>query len=199
MVLDLIVILIIALFTFIGYRQGLVKTAIKILAFFIALFISVSFYKVAGNVIINNTQFDEKIENKITSKVLPENYEEKVSILPDSLVQSGEENINTLAVNISHKIIYYGSFIILFIVVRIVLKFVTILADLITKLPIIKQFDKTGGFIYGLIKGFLIVTALFAVISLISPMLDEKYINAIDNSYLSKILYNHNIIIGFIK
>ena len=30
MILDLIVILIIALFTFIGYKQGLVKTAIKI-------------------------------------------------------------------------------------------------------------------------------------------------------------------------
>lgn len=199
MLLDLVVILIIALFTFIGYKQGLVKTAIKILAFFIALFIAVSFYKVVGNIIINNTQFDEKIENKIISKVLPENYEEKVNILPDSLVQSGEESINALAVNVSHKIIYYITFIILFIGIKIILKFVTILADLITKLPIIKQFDKTGGFIYGLIKGFLIVTALFAVISLISPMLDEKYINAIDNSYISKTLYNHNIIIGLIK
>ena len=199
MILDLIVILIIALFTFIGYKQGLVKTAIKILAFFIALFISISFYKVIGNVIINNTQFDEKIENKIVSKVLPENYEEKLSILPNSLVESGEQSVNNLAVVVSHKIIYYITFLVLFLAIRIVLKFVTILADLITKLPIIKQFDKTGGLIYGLAKGFVIVTALFAVISLISPMLDVKYINAIDNSYISKTLYRHNFIIGLIK
>ena len=199
MILDLIVILIIALFTFIGYKQGLVKTAIKILAFFIALFISISFYKVIGNVIINNTQFDEKIENKIVSKVLPENYEEKLSILPNSLVESGEQSVNNLAVVVSHKIIYYITFLVLFLAIRIILKFVTILADLITKLPIIKQFDKTGGLIYGLTKGFVIVTALFAVISLISPMLDVKYINAIDNSYISKTLYRHNFIIGLIK
>lgn len=33
MILDLIVILIIALFTFIGYKQGLIKSAIKIASF----------------------------------------------------------------------------------------------------------------------------------------------------------------------
>ena len=199
MILDLIVILIIALFTFIGYKQGLVKTAIKILAFFIALFVAVSLYKAVGNIVINNTQFDEKIENKIISKVLPENYEEKLDILPDSLIKSGEQSINGLAIVISQKVIYFITFIILFLVIRIALKFVTILADIITKLPIIKQFDKTGGLIYGLAKGIVIVTALFAVVSLISPMLDEKYVNTIQNSYISKTLYNHNLIIGLIK
>ena len=48
-------------------------------------------------------------------------------------------------------------------------------------------------------KGFIIVTVIFAVISLISPMLDAKYINAINNSYLSAMLYNHNLLIGLIK
>ena len=199
MLLDLIVILIIALFTFIGYKQGLVKIAIKVLAFFIALFIAVSLYKVVGNLIINNTNFDEKIENKILSKVLPENYEEKVSLLPDSLVESGGQTINNLAMTVSHKIVYYLTFLLLFILAKIFLQFVTILADLITKLPIIKQFDKLGGLIYGFIKGFLIVMVLFAFVSLLSPILDEKYIETIDNSYLSKTLYDHNIIIGLIK
>lgn len=199
MILDLIVILVIALFTFIGYKQGLVKTAIKILAFFIAMFVAISFYKVVGNVVINNTQFDEKIENKIVSKVLPENYQEKVEILPDSLVETGEKSINDMAKGVAEKVIYFITFIVLFLVIRIALKFVTILADLITKLPIIKQFDKAGGLIYGLAKGLIIVTAIFAVVSLLSPMLDAKYIEMIDKSYISKIFYNHNLIIGLIK
>lgn len=199
MVLDLIVILVIALFTFIGYKQGLVKTAIKILAFFIALFIAISFYKVVGNIVIEKTGFDEKIEEKIVSKVLPENYEEKVEILPDSLVKTGEQSINDFAKMISHRIIYIIVFIILFLGIKIILRFVTILADLITKLPIIKQFDKTGGLIYGLAKGFLIVTVIFAIISLISPMIDTKYTDMINKSYISKTLYNHNLIIGLIK
>lgn len=199
MVLDLIVILVVALFTFIGYKQGLVKTAIKILAFFIALIISLMLYKTIGNVIIKNTQVDEKIQNAIVSKVLPKDYEEKLEVLPDTLVESGETTVNELAKNITEKIIYGVVFIVLFVVLKIALKFVTLLTDLITKLPVIKQFDKTGGLIYGVAKGFIIVTVIFAVISLISPMLDAKYINAINNSYLSAMLYNHNLLIELIK
>ena len=199
MVLDLIVILVVALFTFIGYKQGLVKTAIKILAFFIALIISLMLYKTIGNVIIKNTQVDEKIQNAIVSKVLPKDYEEKLEVLPDTLVESGETTVNELAKNVTEKIIYGVVFIVLFVVLKIALKFVTLLTDLITKLPVIKQFDKTGGLIYGVAKGFIIVTVIFAVISLISPMLDAKYINAINNSYLSAMLYNHNLLIELIK
>lgn len=199
MVLDLIVILVIALFTFIGYKQGLVKTAIKILAFFIALIVSLMLYKTIGNVIMKNTQVDEQIQNTIVSKVLPEDYEEKLEILPDALVESGETTVNELAKNVTEKIIYGVVFIVLFVVLKIALKFVTLLTDLITKLPVIKQFDKTGGIVYGVAKGFIIVTVIFAVISLISPMLDAKYINAINNSYLSAMLYNHNLLIGLIK
>lgn len=199
MVLDLIVILVIALFTFIGYKQGLVKTAIKILAFFIALVVSLMLYKTIGNVIMKNTQVDEQIQNTIVSKVLPEDYEEKLEILPDVLVESGETTVNELSKNVTEKIIYGVVFIVLFVVLKIALKFVTLLTDLITKLPVIKQFDKTGGIVYGVAKGFIIVTVIFAVISLISPMLDAKYINAINNSYLSAMLYNHNLLIGLIK
>lgn len=199
MVLDLIVILIIALFTFIGYKQGLVKTAIKILAFFIALIVSMTLYKTLGNIIIKNTEIDENIENVIISKVLPEDYEEKLEILPNSLVESGKTTVKDLAVNITEKIIYATVFVLLFVVLKIVLKFVTLLTDLITKLPVIKQFDKTGGFIYGLVKGFIIVTVIFAVILLASPIIDVKYINVINNSYVSKILYNNNLLIGLIK
>lgn len=199
MVLDLIVILVIALFTFIGYKQGLVKTAIKILAFFIALIVSLMLYKTIGNVIMKNTQVDEQIQNTIVSKVLPEDYEEKLEVLPDALVESGETTVNELAKNVTEKIIYGVVFIVLFVVLKIALKFVTLLTDLITKLPVIKQFDKTGGIVYGVAKGFIIVTVIFAVISLISPMLDAKYINAINNSYLSAMLYNHNLLIGLIK
>lgn len=199
MVLDLIIILIIAIFTFFGYKQGLVKTAIKILAFFIALIVSIMLYKVVGDLIIKNTTIDENIKSAIISRVLPEDYEEKIAILPSSIIESGEVTINDLANSITEKIIYATVFIVLFIVLKVVLRFVTLLTDLITKLPIIKQFDKTGGIIYGILKGLIIVTIIFAVISLISPFIDVKYINQINNSYLSAIFYKHNLLIKLIR
>ncbi len=199
MLLDLIIVLIVILFTFIGYKRGLVKTAINILSFFIALIISIALYKTVGNIVINNTEIDERIEATITSKIITEEYEEKYEMLPNGLIETGEKTVNDMTKALTEKIIYIGAFIILFIALKIALIFVKVLADLITKLPIIKQFDKTGGIIYGLAKGILIVTVIFAVISLTSPMINEKYINTINNSVIGSLLYNHNLLIGLIK
>ena len=71
-VLDLIVILIITLFTFIGYKQGLIKTAIKITSFFIAIIIALILYKPVSALIIKNTTIDDKIESTIIEKITPE-------------------------------------------------------------------------------------------------------------------------------
>jgi L-lactate permease len=56
-----------------------------------------------------------------------------------------------------------------------------------------------GGIIYGFVKGFVIVTVLFAIVLLASPMIDEKYINTINDSTIGKFMYNHNLLIGSIK
>lgn len=142
MVLDLIIILIILLFTFLGYKKGLVKTAIGVLSFLIALVISIMLYKTVGNMIINNTQIDEKIENTITSKVTIEDLKEKYNVIPDSLIKTGEETVNDLARTLAYKIIYIVTFIILYIVIKIALLFAKFLAGIITKIPVIKQIDK---------------------------------------------------------
>lgn len=145
MVVDLIIVLVILLFTFLGYRKGLVKTAIGILSFFIALIISIILYKTVGNIVINNTEIDEKIEMAISSKVLTENYEEKLEFLPTNLVDAGENTVKEISKALTQKIIYILSFIILFIVLKIALIFAKFLAGIITKIPIIKQFDKLRG------------------------------------------------------
>ena len=62
-VFDLLVIGIIALCTFIGYKQGLVKAIIKILSFVIAIVIALILYKPVSNIIIKNTSIDDNIKN----------------------------------------------------------------------------------------------------------------------------------------
>lgn len=199
MILDLVIILVILLFTFLGYKKGLVKTAISILSFFIALIISIMLYKTVGNMIINNTEIDEKIENTISSKITMEDLKEKYEILPDSLIETGEATVNDIAKSIAQKIIYIATFILLFIALKIALLFAKFLAGIITKIPIIKQFDKLGGIIWGFAKGFLIVTVIFAAVSVVSPMLDPKYIKTINDSTIGEFIYNHNLLMGIIK
>lgn len=142
MVLDLIIILVILLFTFLGYKKGLIKTAISILAFFIALILAMCLYKTVGNIVIEKTQIDENIENVIISKIPIEDLEEKYEILPDSLIETGKTSIQDLAENLTQKIIYIASFIVLFIALRIALIFAKFLAGIIAKIPVIKQIDR---------------------------------------------------------
>ena len=146
-IIDLILVAIISLFTFLGYRQGLVKAAIKILSFFIAIIIAFILYKPVSNLIVNNTSIDDNIKNTIIEKITPEGVEQNEEVeIEDGFVNKmiGEANntIEEVANAFSIKIIDICVLLLLYIIVKIALRFVSALADLITKLPIIKQVNK---------------------------------------------------------
>lgn len=198
-VLDLIVILIIALFTFIGYKQGLIKSAIKIASFFIAIIVALVLYKPVSALVISNTTIDDKIESTIIEKVTPEGMKpddeaNKSTKIPQGFIKEANNSIKDIATTTTIKIIELCTGLILYIIARIALKFVAALGDLIAKIPILKQFNKLGGTIFGLIKGFLIVYVILAIIYLISPLLKENATNKINQAVLTKNMYNNNII-----
>lgn len=202
-VVDLIIVAIILLFTFLGYKRGLVKLSIKLCTFIIAVIVAFMFYKPAANIIIANTGIDETIEKTITSNILPEgtSVDEKIDLnidLPSIILEKSENTVQSIAESISTTIIETGSLLIIFVAVKIVLKFVTIIADLIAKLPILNQFNKLGGTVYGVLEGLLIVFVGFAIVSLIAPFMDSSIIETINGSTLGAYLYNNNILLKFL-
>ena len=202
-IVDLIIIAIILLFTFLGYKRGLIKVAIKLCTFIIAIIIAFALYKPISNLVIENTGIDESIESAITDRILPEgasvNDEVELSNdLPSVILENSENTVKGIATSFSNTIIETGCFLIIFIAVKIILKFVTVLADLIAKLPILKQFNALGGTIYGVLEGLFIVFVGFAIVSLIAPLLDVSILEAINSSTLGSIFYNNNIILNFI-
>lgn len=146
-IIDLILIGIVALFTFIGYKQGLVKAAIKILSFFIAIIVALTIYKPVSGIIIKNTSIDDNIKNAIVEKMGAQNSEENQEVkIEDNLTSKivGEVNttVNEIATAFSIKLIETATLLLIFVLIKIALKFVTILTDLITKIPLIKQINK---------------------------------------------------------
>lgn len=88
---------------------------------------------------------------------------------------------------------------ILLIISRFFLLFIRFAAELIANLPFIKLFNKSGGLIYGLIKGFLVIYLILAVFSIISPLISSwGIIDAIQDSTLGSKMYNNNIIVNII-
>ena len=69
---DLMVLSIVLLFVFLGYKRGLVKVAFKLCTFFIAIILAFMLYKPVAKIVIENTNIDETIETAITRKILPE-------------------------------------------------------------------------------------------------------------------------------
>lgn len=202
-IIDLIIVAIILLFTFLGYKRGLIKVAIKLCTFFIAIIVALVFYKPIANIVIEHTNIDEHIQTAITNRILPEgvssNEEVELSTdLPSIILKNSENTVQSIATSFSNTIIETACLLIIFVAVKIILKFVTVLADLIAKLPILKQFNTLGGTIYGVLEGLFIVFVGFAVVSLIVPLLDISILEAINNSTIGSICYNNNVLLKLI-
>ena len=65
MIADIIVIAILALSIFLGYRKGLVELGIKLVSVIIAIVLTLILYRPITNIIINTTSLDENLEQAI--------------------------------------------------------------------------------------------------------------------------------------
>lgn len=200
---DVAVIAIIALCTFIGYKQGLVKSAIKILSFFIAIIVALALYKPVSAIIINTTPVDDTIKNVIIEKITPEGVEpnQQVEIQGNAaikLLDGATNTIEQIADTFATKLIETITILLIYIIVKIALKFITALTDLITKLPLLKQANKVGGIIYGIVRGVALVYTILAVMYLASPLLSKSISENLDKSIITKTLYNNNIVLNVI-
>ena len=63
--IDIILILILVLNIVLGYKRGLINVIFSICAFFIAIILTLILFKPISNLIINNTEIDNKIREVI--------------------------------------------------------------------------------------------------------------------------------------
>ena len=201
---DLAILIIIALCVFIGYKQGLMKSLIKIASFVIAIIIALVLYKPVSRIIINKTTIDEKISSAIAQNIKLNNEKDNKeinntgiiqNILHSKIIEGTETAIQRTADTIAVKITEILTLLLLFLVLKIILIIITVLTDVVSKLPVIKQANKLGGIIYGIIKGLVIVYTILAIIYLTTPLISPSITEIIDRTIITKILYNDNLII----
>lgn len=196
-VLDIGIILFVGITTFIGYKLGLIKVAFGIVSFIIAIIISLLLYRPISSLITNHTPIPQKIESQIESRLSTENTE-STNFIDNYYKNARNTSAKVIAQNITSTIINIGSALIVFLLVRIILLFLRFSTDLIANLPLIKQCNQAGGFLYGIIAGFLIVYLFFTIISLLSPLVNlNEFLEVINSSIIGNIMYNNNIIFMF--
>lgn len=194
-IIDIVIILFILASIYLGYKKGLISLGIQLFAFILSIVITLILYRPIGSIIINTTQLDEKLQEMI--QVNAENLisEDSDSKITNELIESAKNGMlpeasRTLAINI----IYGITMIVLFIISRICLMLIKALSDIIAKLPIINQFNKLGGVLYGLLRGLFITYVILMIINLIITFNPKSSLNEIMNAtYLAKAISTYSI------
>lgn len=207
--IDIIIIAILLLSIIMGYKKGLVKVIFNLCAFLVALIVTVILYKPISTIIINNTQIDENIKQTIIEKGTTKKEENTTQIdnasgyveqyIKDATVDAKNEVVELAADTVATNVVNVIIAIVLFIVVRILLIFARFLIEAIAELPIIKQFNKVGGVVYGALRGLIIIYVLLAILFIIvSVNSNTAILTAVDNSIITKYLYGNNIILNIL-
>ena len=217
LLVDLVIISILISNSYWGYRRGLVAVLFKVLLFIVSLLIVFLLYKPVSNSIIDNSQLDEWLSESIRESLdgtilqdgtLMLSTESNIStavvdlinsFVTEALNESSADPLGYASTNLAYLMIRVGTMLALLIISRFFLLFVRFAAELIGNLPIIKMFNKSGGLVYGILKGFLTIYVILAVFSVISPLIEGWGItSAIKDSTWGSKMYNDNVILNLI-
>lgn len=210
--IDLFVIAIFLLNVMLGYKKGLIHAIFNICAFLIAIVLTLFLYRPIANLIIENTTIDDQIKEAIIENTTdsenanPQDFNKNKSnwqqyienTIQNATNETKEQATELVANTISSRAIEIITAIVLFIVIRIIVIILKFVIEAIASLPIINQFNRTGGIIYGVIKSILIIYLLLTIVFLVISINENGLIaDAINSSHLTKFLYENNIIVNY--
>lgn len=208
MILDIILIGILVLSAFIGYKKGLVGTIMGIITIIIALLFAFILQNSVANSIYKNTAIGSTIQEKISNTLeteITKNGEEalKENNFISSFIPSDEitENIvSTVAPQVTLFIIKGVSFVAIFVIVYIICYMLTMILNIVFKLPILGSVNKFGGVATNILKSIVKIWVILALISFVSFMPFVSGIQEyIQKTTITKMLYDNNIIVNMLK
>lgn len=214
---DLIVIVLILIAVFRGYKRGFIKTGFGLVSFFVAILITFMFYKPVMNLIKDETDFETWLTEYLYSMNIEDTDEKNESGEILATTVSGEEYIDNLPqmvvdmigleeikenakVTIIEKIVEFAlkllAIIIVYILAKIILAVVVLVLDSIAKLPVLKQFNELLGLVLGGILGLVQVYTICAIITLIGSIPSMTGVAAVINdSLFAHVFYNNNLLL----
>ena len=197
-IIDVIVVAIIWIVATVGYKKGLVKTVYSLIAFILAATLTALYHEAVAEYLMQFV-FMQKIMEDINQGVVLKATSAETAAMP--LWMNDAISVATMGVaeKIVQMIITIITVVITFVGVKIILGFTVGIVDVIMRLPILNIINSTGGMLFGVIKGVIIVLIICAVLTLFVPMESYENIhNAISATYIAKYFYNNNILMTLI-
>lgn len=214
MIIDIIIIALIALGVFFGYKKGLVGILIGVASLILSIILA---FVLQGPVseYLYSTPVGTSIESKVTEfvndtlssenneNVDSEDNTKKENDFFSKVIQdatNSEDTVKEASKNITMFILKGITFIGIFILVRIICYILQMILNVVFDLPILHSVNKFGGMAINLVVTLLKLWILLAAIQLISSVVAIDFItNLINQSYLTKLLYENNILLNILQ
>ena len=214
MIIDIIIIALIALGVFFGYKKGLVGILIGVASLILSIILA---FVLQGPVseYLYSTPVGTSIESKVTEfvndtlssenneNVDSEDNTKKENDFFSKVIQdatNSEDTVKEASKNITMFILKGITFIGIFILVRIICYILQMILSIVFDLPILHSVNKFGGMAINLVATLLKLWILLAAIQLISSVVAIDFItNLINQSYLTKLLYENNILLNILQ
>ncbi len=216
MIVDLVLLAVVAICVFIGWKRGLMLSLISALSLAIALFAGYLLMPVAGAV-IEQTSFPEKTEATVYTYIYDSLSAQADQDLAASLEQSTlptfikdriqedlddtatAQSIRTLSHSAAEKVADFAVKALAVLCVTVVvfagLFVVRILWKGLRRMPVIRQLDTAGGVIFGLVEGVLLVNTFMLFMGFLSAGgLWSGLTAGIQESTIGAFFYEHNFL-----
>ncbi|MCR2044389.1 CvpA family protein [Anaerosalibacter massiliensis] len=187
---DYLIIFIIIINIIRSTKIGLVRSIFSILRLLVSIYVAKLYYPALSGYIIK-TPFLHKGFEKFFGGIINILFYGKIKEGEGPLYNIASQGLTKIGINII-------SILIIYLLVRWLLGYLERFISFLFKAPILKQLNRFGGFLFGLIRGVLILYLIFAIITPIQSIYPQGAIpKAVENSMLSGYFKNHNIIIDF--
>lgn len=226
-IVDIIGIIIVLICAFIAFKKGFVKTFFGFISTFVAIILAFTLCSTGVMIIKQNTGIDEWIENTLTVSLKIEQKEEISGDSNEEPTVSDEDNKNilenvfenlpeniqsmvgfeeykentkkTIVASATEVILKILSWIIIYVLVRLLLLVVCLICNGIMNIAFLKQINNLAGLILGVILGLFRVYIILAVISFLVAVVPlESVVELIKSSMIISLMYENNILISLI-
>lgn len=211
----------------VGYKKGFVKIvfslAVTILAFVLAVLLVGPF----ESYIKNSTPVYDKIHEQMTEYIekyvskemdvastelqkeaiqelkLPSAIKDKLidgNTVDEKLTMGVDTFAEYLATSLTDILVEAFSVILLFLCIKLVLRIVVSLVDLISKLPVVNGINKSLGGVVGVVEGVFIIWLVCLLLTAISGTeIGQQIFSAISTNKILNFVYNNNLILKFMS
>ena len=221
---DMIVIAVLCVLALVGLKRGLILSVFSLGSYFLAIILAINLAKPVSELLkktrlfsnirtkvsefidgaisgfVNDT-VETQIDGIVSSLNFSRSMQEKMDIqgIKDGAATTSAA-VESLSFRITDLILLVIAFVLVYIVAKIALHFISKILKETSKLPVIRSFDKLGGVIFGVLEAVLMIWIIFMVMFMfrasdfMKPVFDQ-----INSSLIASALYKNNLLLMLVS